>query len=214
MSWLTQISGHLSSFPWTRLARGLGAVLSQVPEGGTVARPIAFASKSLSYAQSRYPAHRLEFAMKWAVCDKFHHWLWGHPFTVWTDNNPLTYILSKVKLDACKQRWVAKLAPYQFHIKYIPGPKNIVADKSREPFVHSSALHRLTRVAYKTLLAKADAVCNDQVQDVFRCITHPFEKTSVVGPSVACQCAVVVRPGALSCQEVAAVLQSHKLQVQ
>ena len=50
------------------------------------------------------------------------------------------------------------------------------------------------------------------MQDVFRWSTHPFEKNSVEGPSVACQCAVVVQPGALSSQEVAAVLQSHKLQ--
>lgn len=66
------------------------AVLSQLADGDDVARPIAFASKSLNYAQSRYPAHRLEFlALEWAVCDKFCHWLRGHQFTVWTDNNPL-----------------------------------------------------------------------------------------------------------------------------
>lgn len=68
-------------------------------------------------------------------------------------------------------------------------------------------------MAYKTLLAEADAVCMDQVQDVFQWTTHPLEKNAGVGPSVACQCAAVVRPGALSSQEVAAVLQSHKLQV-
>ncbi|KAF7705597.1 hypothetical protein HF521_020883, partial [Silurus meridionalis] len=95
---------------------GLGAVLSQVQEGHAVARPIVFASKSLNHAQSRYPAHRLEFlAMKWAICDKFSHWLRGHRFTVWTDN-PLKYILTKPKLDACEQRWVAKLAPFEFDI--------------------------------------------------------------------------------------------------
>lgn len=55
---------------------GLGAVLSQVPAGEDKARPIAFASKSLSRSQARYPAHRLEFfALKWAVSDKFSHWL-------------------------------------------------------------------------------------------------------------------------------------------
>ncbi len=95
-------------------SNGLGAVLSQVAEGEEVARPIAFASKSLNYAQSKYPAHRLEFfALKWAVCEKFSHWLRGQQFSVWTDNNPLTYILTKPKLDACEQRWVAKLAPYK-----------------------------------------------------------------------------------------------------
>lgn len=41
---------------------GLGAVLSQVPPGGATARLIAFASKSLTYAQSKYPVHRLEFS--------------------------------------------------------------------------------------------------------------------------------------------------------
>ncbi len=42
---------------------GLGAVLSQVPTGEDKARPIAFASKSLSRSQANYPAHRLEFRL-------------------------------------------------------------------------------------------------------------------------------------------------------
>lgn len=55
---------------------GIGAVLSQVSPSETVARPVAFASKTLSRSQMNYPAHRLEFlALKWAVCDKFSHWL-------------------------------------------------------------------------------------------------------------------------------------------
>ncbi len=74
---------------------GLGAVLSQIPEGSTMARLVAFASKTLSRSQMNYPAHRLEFlALKWVICDKFHYWLKGHHFTAWTDNNPLTYILT------------------------------------------------------------------------------------------------------------------------
>ncbi len=76
---------------------GLGAVLSQVVDGELKPRPVAFASKSLSRSQARYPAHRLEFFhLKWAVCDKFAHWLKGAHFTVLTDNNPLTYIMTKL----------------------------------------------------------------------------------------------------------------------
>lgn len=48
---------------------GLGAVLSQVPEGGTKARTVAFASKTLNALQRKYPTHCLEFlSLKWSVC--------------------------------------------------------------------------------------------------------------------------------------------------
>ncbi len=124
---------------------GFGAVFSQVQEGSAVARPIAFASKSLNHAQSKYPAHRLEFlAMKCAIFDKFSHWLRGHRLTVWTDNNPLKYILTKPKLNACEQQWVAKLSAYEFDIQYITGPKNVVVDPlSRQPFATLRIMHRL-----------------------------------------------------------------------
>ena len=32
--------------------------------------------------------------------DRFHEYLYGREFEVYTDNNPLTYILMTVKLDA------------------------------------------------------------------------------------------------------------------
>ncbi len=197
-------------------SNGLGAVLSQVAEGEEVARPIAFASKSLNYAQSKYPAHRLEFfALKWAVCEKFSHWLRGQQFSVWTDNNPLTYILTKPKLDACEQRWVAKLAPYNFDIKYIPGPKNVVADAlSREPFVQPSMFHRLTRVPYGALLEESRVVNPENVQDVFRWSCHPFEKQAQDKPCSDIEVNHVVFPkkSFVSQEDVSAILNSSSQQ--
>ena len=107
---------------------GLGAVLYQKQDGKL--RVIAYASRSVSKAESNYPAHKLEFlALKWAVCEKFHEYLYGSKsFEVFTDNNPLTYVLTSAKLDACGQRWVAKLANYNFSIRYRCGVSNTEAD--------------------------------------------------------------------------------------
>ena len=58
----------------------------------------------LSKSDRNYDAHKLEFlALKWAITDRFHEYLYGGTFNVFTDNNPLTYILSSAKLDACSQ---------------------------------------------------------------------------------------------------------------
>lgn len=73
---------------------------------------------------------------------------------------------------------VAKLALYEFDIKYTPGLKHVADALSREAFVQPSALHRLTSVPYETLLAEANAVQTDRVQGVFCWSNHPFDKAS------------------------------------
>ena len=70
----------------------LGAVLCQEQDGKL--RVISYASKGLSSSEKNYPAHKLEFlALKWAVTEKFYDYLYGHKFTVFSDNNPQTYVL-------------------------------------------------------------------------------------------------------------------------
>ena len=106
---------------------GLGAVLYQTQEGKK--RVIAYASRTLSQSESRYPAHKLEFlALKWALTDQFYEYLYGNFFEVFTDNNPLTYVLTSAKLDACGQRWVGAIASMNFNLYYKPGRTNIDAD--------------------------------------------------------------------------------------
>ena len=108
-------------------SEGLGAVIYQEIDGKK--RPIAYASRRLSNAERNYPVHKLEFlALRWAVTDKFHDYLFGNKFTVYTDNNPLTYVLTSAKLDATGHRWVSQLANYDFDILYKSGRKNLDAD--------------------------------------------------------------------------------------
>ena len=106
---------------------GLGEVLYQHQDG--MDRVIAYASRSLNPSERNYPAHKLEFlALKWAITDKFHDYLYGTSFEVVTDNNPLTYVLTTAKLDATGHRWVAALSNYNFSLTYRSGKLNKDAD--------------------------------------------------------------------------------------
>ena len=90
---------------------------------------IAYVSRTLSRSERNYDAHKLEFlALKWSVTERFHEYLYGRHFEVYTDNNPLTYILTTAKLDATGQRWVASVANYNFKIFYKSGKLNVEAD--------------------------------------------------------------------------------------
>ena len=95
-------------------------------------RVLGYASRTLTPAEKNYHMHagKLEFlALKWAITEKFRDYLYYAPsFTVYTDNNPLTYILSSAKLSVVGHRWVAELADFNFNIKYRPGKINIDAD--------------------------------------------------------------------------------------
>lgn len=112
---------------------GLGAALYQKQDGQM--RAIAFASRGLTRSEAKYPAHKLEFlALKWAVTAKFSDYLYGADFTVVTDSNPLTYILTSAKLDATSYRWLSALSTYNFKLQYRAGTQNQDADGlSRRP---------------------------------------------------------------------------------
>ena len=90
----------------------------------------------MSKCKKNYDAHKLEFlALKWSVTERFHEYLYGGHFEVYTDNNLLTYILTTARLDATGQRWDASLANYSFKIFYRSGKCNVEADAlSRIPW--------------------------------------------------------------------------------
>lgn len=94
---------------------GLCTALYQEQEGQL--RVIAYASRGLTRSEAKYPTHKLEFlALKWVVTSKFSDYLYGSEFTVVTDSNPLTYILTSAKLDAASYRWLSSLSTYSFKI--------------------------------------------------------------------------------------------------
>jgi hypothetical protein len=62
------------------------------------------------------------------------YFYYAKSFKIFTDNNPLTYVLTSAKLNATGHRWVAEIADYNFTIKYRPGAANKDVDAlSRMP---------------------------------------------------------------------------------
>ncbi len=109
---------------------GLGPVFYQ-RQGGAL-RVIGYGSRTLTPAEKNCRLHsgKLEFlALKWAVIERFHDNLFRTPhFTVYSDNNPLIYVIKTAKLSTVGHRWVSELADFCFTLKYRPGSVNCDAD--------------------------------------------------------------------------------------
>jgi hypothetical protein len=107
----------------------LGAVLSQVDEQGRE-RPIMFASKTLTGAETRYSPTELELlAIKWAVTDKFRQYIIGREFTVYSDHEALGRLGNNKEINNKKlARWIMALEGFDITINYRPGKKNQNAD--------------------------------------------------------------------------------------
>jgi len=95
----------------------LGAVLYQKRDEKLDA--MAYASRCLKPPEVNYSAYKRELlSLKWGITDNFHDDLYGSRYKVWTDCNPLTYGLTSAKVNVTCHRWLAKLAWFDFEIKY------------------------------------------------------------------------------------------------
>ena len=94
-----------------------------------------------------------------------HEYLYGRHFEVYTDNNPLTYILTTAKLLATGQSWVASLANYNFKIFYRSGKLNVEADAlSRIPW-ENTQVDYVESLIVKTML-QSKLVTDEGIPDL------------------------------------------------
>jgi hypothetical protein len=111
---------------------GIGAVLSHRFPNGQV-KPVAFASCSLAVAEKNYSqldkeALAIVFGVK-----RFHQYLAGCIFTIFSDHKPLQHIFAQGKpipamASARIQRWALTLNAYKYTIVYRPGSEHGNAD--------------------------------------------------------------------------------------
>ena len=114
--------------------KGLGATLIQNKQ------PVAFASKSLTPAETNYSNIEGECLAIVHGIQRFHHYLYGRSFTIISDHKPLEVILHKPLHRAPPriQRMMTKIQGYNYTIKYLPGPQLVISDTlSRLPNPHT-----------------------------------------------------------------------------
>ncbi|XP_065078720.1 uncharacterized protein K02A2.6-like [Ochlerotatus camptorhynchus] len=101
---------------------GLGGVLAHEVNG--LERSICFTSFSLNPAQKRYPILHLEALALVCTVKKFHKFLFGQKFKVYTDHKPLVGIFGKSGNNSLYvtriQRYTMELSIYDFEIAYRP----------------------------------------------------------------------------------------------
>lgn len=87
-------------------------------------RPVAFASRALSEAETRYAMVEKEFLGLTFACKKFHNYIYSRKIKTKTDHKPLVAIMSKEihKIPSGKlQRMRLKLLNYDIDLEYVPG---------------------------------------------------------------------------------------------
>ena len=105
---------------------GIGAALLQ--KGPRRLMPIAFASKLLSDTERRYSVTEREaLAVTWSL-RKFRDICFGYKVTVLTDHQPVTNLFRNRNLSGKLARWFLQVQEFEPEIRYIPGPKNTIAD--------------------------------------------------------------------------------------
>ena len=118
---------------------GIGAALQQQDEDG-LRYPVCFWSRKLKKAEQNYSTIEKEALAIVEGCRKFKAYLYGAPFTLESDHQPLSFLKtqSKMNRNARLQRWVLALQDYAFSIRYIPGKTNHLADLLSREWEESS----------------------------------------------------------------------------
>ncbi len=116
---------------------GVGAVLSVVRKDENV--PVAFFSKQLRGAQTRYSAQELEGLGVFEAIRHFAYFLYGRKFTVVTDHKGLVSMMTGRQFNRRIHNWCLKLTEFDFEVVYREGSKNVVADELSRCFEDANA---------------------------------------------------------------------------
>ena len=138
---------------------GLGAVLTQTINGTN--HVIAYASRNLNSAETRYSASEEEcLAVVWAI-RKFRPYLEGYSFKVITDHMALKWLHNLKNPTGRLTRWALELLEFDYEVVYRKGSSNLVPDA----LSRSNEATKPTAFALACSIEKPEAEADDETDD-------------------------------------------------
>ena len=99
------------------------------PESGkSTLHPVVYLSQKITSAECNYGIGNKELLAIMACWEKWHMYLHGIKFTIFTDHHNLQNFATKALLNQRQARWAGLLAEDQFHIQFRPEKANGKAD--------------------------------------------------------------------------------------
>jgi hypothetical protein len=114
-NWSKEIHVHVDAS-----SIALGVVLAQ-PREVNIDHILAFSSRKLSIAEISYTTTKREGLSMLYALQKFHHYLLGGHFKMFTDHSALKYLVNKTVLGGRICRWLLLFQEYYFEIVVKPG---------------------------------------------------------------------------------------------
>ena len=133
----------------------IGASLNQ--DNGNGLQPIAYLSKKLLPAETRYPVHEQEQLAILVALKKWRHYVHGTKIKILMDHKSLVYLGTQPQLSNRQVRWNEFMSQFDLDIVYLKGKDNVVADA-----LSRRSDHQMT-----------DVKTGDQVLNVISNITSP-----------------------------------------
>jgi hypothetical protein len=149
--------------------KAIGAVLSQRRNGEE--HPVAYASRQLNSAESKYSVTELELLAFLFATKQFRCYLYGRNFTVYTDHRALKWLLNFQDPSSRLTRWPVKLSEYDYTVKHRPGTQ----------MRHADALSRSVNAVENDLVLSREVIRDEQFVPVLsqsyagRTLDHRYE---------------------------------------
>lgn len=142
---------------------GVGAVLQQ--RIGSCWRPIAFLSKKLTPAESKYSAYGRELLAIFKAVKRFRYFIEGRSFHIFIDHKPLTttFLKNKDSYTPRQMRHMDYIAQFTTDIRFVKGADNAPADAPSRNIsaLTSSAIYYAAIAADQTNDAKLQRLLNN-----------------------------------------------------